>query len=72
MRIRATLDLKLTECAVIADSIGKTPFVFLAGLHRAERAIADRQMRENGLRAQQMLRLKRTTDSHHAWPVAKS
>ncbi len=27
-------------------------------------------MRENGLRARQKRRFKRTTDSHHAWPVA--
>lgn len=29
-----------------------------------------RLMRENGLRARQKRRFKRTTDSHHAWPVA--
>jgi transposase InsO family protein len=29
-----------------------------------------RLMRENGLRARQRRRFKRTTDSHHAWPVA--
>ena len=27
-------------------------------------------MRDNGLRARQKRRFKRTTDSHHAWPVA--
>ena len=27
-------------------------------------------MRENRLRARQKRRFKRTTDSHHAWPVA--
>ena len=27
-------------------------------------------MRDNGLRARQKWRFKRTTDSHHAWPVA--
>ena len=31
-----------------------------------------RLMRENGLRARQKRRFKRTTDSHHAWPVAPS
>jgi transposase InsO family protein len=31
---------------------------------------AARLMRENGLRARQKRRFKRTTDSHHAWPVA--
>jgi transposase InsO family protein len=29
-----------------------------------------RLMRENGLKARQKRRFKRTTDSHHAWPVA--
>jgi putative transposase len=29
-----------------------------------------RLMRENGLRAQQRRRFKRTTDSHHNWPIA--
>jgi len=29
-----------------------------------------RLMRENGLRARQKRRFKRTTDSHHGWPVA--
>jgi exodeoxyribonuclease V alpha subunit len=43
--IRTALGLELTEGTVIADSVGQTPCVFLAGLHRAERAIADRLMR---------------------------
>jgi len=29
-----------------------------------------RLMRENGLRARQTRRFRRTTDSHHAWPIA--
>ena len=29
-----------------------------------------RLMRENGLKARQKRRFRRTTDSHHAWPVA--
>ena len=29
-----------------------------------------RLMRDNGLRARHKRRFKRTTDSHHAWPVA--
>jgi transposase InsO family protein len=29
-----------------------------------------RLMRENGLRARQARRFRRTTDSHHAWPIA--
>jgi tripartite-type tricarboxylate transporter receptor subunit TctC len=32
----------LTEGTVIADRVGETPCVFLAGLHRAERSIAER------------------------------
>jgi exodeoxyribonuclease V alpha subunit len=43
--IRAALDLELQEGTVIADRVGETPCVFLAGLHRAERAIAERLMR---------------------------
>jgi putative transposase len=35
------------------------------GRHRTARL-----MRENGLRARHKRRFKRTTDSHHAWPVA--
>src|SRR4029077_20182011 len=40
--IRIALDLELQEGTVIADQVGVTPCVFLAGLHRAERTIADR------------------------------
>ena len=40
-----------------------------AGLMVGRRRIA-RLMRDNGLRARQKRRFKRTTDSHHAWPVA--
>lgn len=40
--IRAALDLELAEGAVVADTVGETPCVFLGGLHRAERTIADR------------------------------
>jgi exodeoxyribonuclease V alpha subunit len=40
--IRTALDLELQEGTVIADQVGGTPCVFLAGLHRAERTIADR------------------------------
>jgi exodeoxyribonuclease V alpha subunit len=43
--IRTAVDLELSDGAVIADHVGKTPCVFLAGLHRAERVIADRLMR---------------------------
>jgi exodeoxyribonuclease V alpha subunit len=43
--IRTALDLELREGTVVADSVGETPCVFLAGLHRAERIIAERLMR---------------------------
>ena len=36
------LDLELTEGSVIADSVGDMPCVFLGGLYRAERVIAER------------------------------
>ena len=39
------------------------------GLVVGRRRIA-RLMRDNGLQARQKRRFKRTTDSHHAWPVA--
>src|SRR6202521_2754113 len=40
--IRTALDLELADGTVIADRLGEVPCVFLAGLHRAERAIAER------------------------------
>ncbi len=40
--IRTALDLELQEGSVVADRVGETPCVFLAGLHRAERTIAER------------------------------
>jgi exodeoxyribonuclease V alpha subunit len=43
--IRTALELELQEGAVIADRVGEMPCVFLAGLHRAERMIADRLTR---------------------------
>jgi exodeoxyribonuclease V alpha subunit len=43
--IRTALDLELSEGTVIADHVGETPCVFLAGLYQAERGIADRLMR---------------------------
>src|SRR3977135_1191336 len=39
--IRTALELELREGSVIADRVGETPCVFLAGLHRAERTIAE-------------------------------
>ena len=43
--IRTALDLELQEGTVVADRVGETACVFLAGLHRAERVIAERLMR---------------------------
>ena len=43
--IRTALDLELSDGTVIADRVGETPCVFLAGLYRAERGIAERLMR---------------------------
>jgi exodeoxyribonuclease V alpha subunit len=43
--VRTALDLELREGTVIADSVGETPCVFLAGLYRAERTIAERLLR---------------------------
>jgi exodeoxyribonuclease V alpha subunit len=40
--VRTALDLELAEGVVVADRVGETPCVFLAGLHHAERAIAER------------------------------
>src|SRR6202049_3091970 len=42
---RTALELELQEGTVVADRVGETPCVFLAGLHRAERGIADRLTR---------------------------
>lgn len=43
--VEAALELELTEGIVVADTLDGEPCVFLAGLHRAERAIADRLRR---------------------------
>ena len=40
--IRTALDLELHDRTVIADRVGATECVFLAGLHGAERAVAER------------------------------
>jgi exodeoxyribonuclease V alpha subunit len=40
--IRTALDLELADGTVIADRLGDLDCVFLAGLHRAEQAIAER------------------------------
>jgi exodeoxyribonuclease V alpha subunit len=43
--IQTALGLELQEGTVIADQVGETPCIFLAGLYRAERTIAHRLMR---------------------------
>ena len=43
--VQTALDLELAEGNVIADTVGDMPCVFLGGLYRAERAIADRVLR---------------------------
>jgi exodeoxyribonuclease V alpha subunit len=43
--VGTALALELTEGTVIADSVDETPCVFLAGLYRAERAIAEKLTR---------------------------
>jgi exodeoxyribonuclease V alpha subunit len=43
--VQTALDLELQEGAVVADRVGETPCVFLAGLYRAERTIAERLTR---------------------------
>jgi exodeoxyribonuclease V alpha subunit len=43
--VRTALELELQEGAVIGDTVGETPCVFLAGLYRAERTIANRLVR---------------------------
>jgi len=43
--VQTALDLELGEGNVIADTVGDMPCVFLGGLYRAEKAIADRVLR---------------------------
>ena len=43
--IQTALELELRDGTVIADRVGETPCVFLAGLYRAERTIAERLRR---------------------------
>src|SRR6202043_1281651 len=43
--VRTALHLELTEGPAIGDRVGETHCVFLAGLHRAERTVAERLIR---------------------------
>ncbi len=40
--VQTALDLELAEGTIVADSMGETACIFLAGLYRAERVIAER------------------------------
>ena len=40
--VQTALDLELIEGTVIADAVGDVPCIFLGGLHRAEKVIAER------------------------------
>jgi exodeoxyribonuclease V alpha subunit len=43
--VLTAIDLELADGTVIADTVGETACVFLAGLHRAEQVIAERLLR---------------------------
>lgn len=43
--VLTSLNLELADATVIADAVGETPCIFLAGLYRAEKLIADRLLR---------------------------
>src|SRR5580704_8466249 len=43
--VQTALDLELAERTVIADTVGETACIFLAGLYRAEQVIAERILR---------------------------
>jgi exodeoxyribonuclease V alpha subunit len=43
--VQTALDLELAEGSVVADTVGEVGCVFLAGLYRAEKAIAERLLR---------------------------
>jgi exodeoxyribonuclease V alpha subunit len=46
--VRTAVDLELADGTVVADTVGETACIFLAGLHRAERNIADRLLGLSG------------------------
>ena len=48
--VQTALDLELAEGTVVADTVAGTPCVFLGGLYRAERVIAERFLRIAGAR----------------------
>jgi exodeoxyribonuclease V alpha subunit len=54
-RVRTALNLELAERTVIADTVGETASIFLAGLYRAEQVIAER--------------IRRLADGMLPWPA---
>ena len=46
--VQTALDLELADGTVVADTVAGTPCIFLGGLYRAERAIAERFLRIAG------------------------
>jgi exodeoxyribonuclease V alpha subunit len=46
--VRTALHLETSEGTVVADNVGETRCIFLAGLHRAERVIAERLVQLSG------------------------
>ena len=52
--VHTALDLELAEGTIVADTVGETPCIFLAGLYRAERVIAER--------------VRRLADGKFPWP----
>ncbi|MFY8098993.1 MAG: ATP-dependent RecD-like DNA helicase, partial [Allorhizobium sp.] len=43
--VQTAMDLELADGTVIADTVGETACIFLAGLYRAEKVIAERLLR---------------------------
>jgi exodeoxyribonuclease V alpha subunit len=43
--VKTAMDLELAEGTVVADTVGETACIFLTGLHRAEKVIAERLLR---------------------------
>jgi exodeoxyribonuclease V alpha subunit len=43
--VQAAVELELADGTIVDDKVGETGCVFPAGLHRAERGVADRLLR---------------------------
>src|SRR5262245_57441382 len=74
--IRAALDLELADGTVVANRVGDRLCVFLAGLYRAERGIADRllQLRNGSCPGRGSIRTRRSPGSSSvpAWYSPKA